>query len=95
MNSKRNKAICQSKAFGIGRVILIALLILLTGGAGTVARSLDTGDPGTPFFGRVVNLFGYLIGIHPGKWPDKPDKNMPRQQNLWVNSSGSGSRPNV
>jgi len=40
------------------------------------SRGLDTGDPGTPFIGRVVNLFGYLIGIHPGKWPDKPDKNI-------------------
>jgi len=44
------------------------------------SRGFDTGDPGTPFIGRVVNLFGYLIGIHPGKWPDKPDKNIRLKQ---------------
>lgn len=80
MNIIWTKIITAAKPTVANRMILIPLLLILSAGAETVMGSIDTGDPGTPFIGRVVNLFGYLIGMHPGKWPDKPDKKIRLQQ---------------
>jgi hypothetical protein len=61
---------------------MFCLAVILIGDAGTVLGGIgiDTGEPGAPFTERASNLFGYLIGMHPGKWPDKPDKKMRLQQ---------------
>jgi hypothetical protein len=77
MNSKWIKAFSRSTTIGRDRrlLLLIPWCVILLGGAGPAKGGMDTGDPGTPFIGRVVNLAGYLMGIHPGQWPDKPDKN--------------------
>jgi hypothetical protein len=63
----------------------LQLLILIFGifafaGCASYNNPAVTGDPGTTIDGRVENLFGYLIGVHPGKWPDKPDKNIRLKQ---------------
>ncbi|MGA3267968.1 MAG: hypothetical protein ABSE16_14225 [Verrucomicrobiota bacterium] len=50
-----------------------------------------------PFVGAgMLSLGFFLWGIYLASYPfSQRYQNLPRQQNLWVDSSGSGSRPNV
>ncbi len=88
-NGKANSAFRTASSGGsvpgIARTLKIELLILIFGSfaiAGCVNYNdpTVTGFPGTTFGGRVENVAGYLVGMHPGKWPKKPDKNVRLKQ---------------
>ena len=81
MNINKTKIIsgAAKSVCSLARNLKVQLLILLAGifafaGCVNYNDPVMTGGPGTAIQDRAANLVGDMLGFHPSKWPDSPQK---------------------